>query len=187
MYFPRLSDAEIAYIRARITAGESLRSIAKSLGYHRETVKRIRTQVEQGTAQPRSVKLNFRISTQDHTALLSVIQANGLTLSEAIRQMVRQASGLLALRSAEIEAIAGARRELAAVGNNLNQLVRLGAIGKLKWNPGDAALVRKLAGHVDDLAEEVVVLVAEAQGRSTLGAAPEPMPGAAVLASGTAQ
>jgi hypothetical protein len=30
------------------------------------------------------------------------------------------------------------------VGNNLNQIARLGAIGRLNWNARDAALVRKV-------------------------------------------
>ena len=67
----------------------------------------------------------------------------------------------------EIEAIAAARRDLAAVGNNLNQLARLGAVGRLHWKAGDAALVRKVAARVDDLVDEVVGLIAEAQGRAS--------------------
>ena len=163
---PRLPDDDIAEIRKRIAAGESLRSISRTLGRHRSSVARIRAIARQEEGRPLSVKLNFRLSAEEHAVFLTVVEANRLTVSEAIRHLVRQAGGLLALQTEEIEAIGGARRDLAAVGNNLNQLARLGAAGRLKWKPGDNVLVRRVLSHVDALIEDVVALVAEAQSRA---------------------
>ena len=186
MNTPRLSDDDIAEIRKRIAAGESLRSISRTLGRHRSSVARIKAIARQEEARPLSVKLNFRLSAEEHAAFLTVAEANRLTVSEAIRHLVRQAGGRLALQAEEIEAIGGARRDLAAVGNNLNQLARLGAAGRLNWKPGDHALVRRALAHVDALVEDVVALVAEARGRAVFAAGedreaarPDPPKGAA--------
>jgi len=119
------------------------------------------------------VTLTVRLALEERAALQMAAEAHGLTVSEAIRHLVRQASGLLALRSDEQAALAAARRELSSVGTNLNQLARLGAGGRLKWNPGDSALLRKVLGRVDDLAEKVVGLVAAAGSAEGLGSGEE--------------
>ena len=36
---------------------------------------------------------------------------------------------------------------MSAVGNNLNQIARLGAVGRLTWNARDAALLRKVGAR----------------------------------------
>jgi hypothetical protein len=58
---------------------------------------------------------------------------------------------------------------LSAVGNNLNQIARLGAVGRLTWNARDAALVRKVGARVDDLVEEVVHLLSALRAKQGLG------------------
>ena len=59
------------------------------------------------------------------------------------------------------------------------KLARLGAVGRLHWKAGDAALVRKVAVRVDDLVDEVVGLIAEAQGRACFDPAVAPTKAAA--------
>lgn len=86
-----------------------------------------------------------------------------------VRHLVRQASDRLAIQVDELDAIAAARRELSAVGNNLNQIARLGAVGRLTWNARDAALVRKVGARVDDLVEEVVHLLSALRAKQGLG------------------
>jgi transposase-like protein len=162
----RLSDDDRARIRARLAAGENVGAVARDLGRHRQTVSRVKEDLERQDGTRLAVKLNFRVTEAEHAHLLAAIRSSDLTVSEAIRHLVRQATSLLALQSPEIEAITAARRDLAAVGNNLNQLARLGAVGRLHWKAGDAALVRKVAARVDDLVDEVVGLIAEAQGRA---------------------
>lgn len=163
----RLTDDDRDRIRARLAAGETVGAVARALGRHRQTVSRVKEDLDRQDGTRLAVKLNFRVTEAEHAHLLAAIRATDLTVSEAIRHLVRQATSLLALQSPEIEALAAARRDLAAVGNNLNQLARLGAVGRLHWKAGDAALVRKVAARVDDLVDEVVGLIAEAQGRAS--------------------
>lgn len=165
----RFSDAERTAAEARLAAGESVAQVALALGRSRQSLARIKAAMDRRTMGRLDVTLTVRLAVEEREALQTAAEAHGLTVSEAMRHLVRQASGLLALRSDEQEALAAARRELSAVGTNLNQLARLGAGGKLKWNPGDSALLRKVLGRVDDLAEQVVGFVAAAGRAEGLG------------------
>lgn len=164
----RLSSAETAVIQARLGAGESLASIAASLGRSRQTLARIKGAMDRGQARRLDVKLNIRLTEEEQAQFQAIANARGLTVSEAMRHLVRQASGLLALQADELAGITAARRELAAVGNNLNQLARLGAAGKLRWNRGDSLHLRQLACRVDDLSEELVLLLSAIGSRKGL-------------------
>lgn len=164
----RLSAAETAAIQMRLGAGESLASIAASLGRSRQSLARIKGAMDRGQARRLDVKLNIRLTEEDRAHFQAVVNARGLTVSEAMRHLVRQASGLLALQADELAGITAARRELASVGNNLNQLARLGAAGKLRWNRGDSLHMRQLACRVDDLSEELVLLLSAIGSRKGL-------------------
>lgn len=156
----RISAAEIAAIQARFTAGESVAAVAASLGRPRQSLSRLKGAMDRHQARRLDVKLNIRVTQGERAAFQTVAEAHGLTVSEAIRHLVKQASGLLALQADELTAISDARRELAAVGRNLNQLARLGASGKLGWKSGDTGLLRRVASRVDDLSEAIVLLLA---------------------------
>jgi len=169
----RLEDAERTAAEARLAAGESVAHVALALGRSRQSLARIKAAMDRRTTGRLDVTLTVRLALAERAALQTAAEAHGLTVSEAIRHLVRQASGLLALRSDEQAALAAARRELSSVGTNLNQLARLGAGGRLKWNPGDSALLRKVLGRVDDLAEKVVGLVAAAGSAEGLGSGEE--------------
>jgi hypothetical protein len=118
----RLNSSEIAAIEARLVAGESVAAIAASIGRSRQTLSRIKGGLDRGQARRLSVKLNIRVTEGEHAAFQALAEARGLTVSEAARHLVRQASDLLAIQSEELLAIAAARQDLAAVGNNLNQI-----------------------------------------------------------------
>ena len=165
----RLSYTERTAAQARLAAGESVAQVAAALGRSRQSLARIKAAMDRRTTGRLDVTLTVRLSLEERAALQAAAEAHGLTVSEAMRHLVRQASGLLALRSDEQEALAAARRELSSVGTNLNQLARLGASGRLKWNPGDSDLLRKVLGRVDELAEHVVGLVAAAGRPEGLG------------------
>jgi antitoxin component of RelBE/YafQ-DinJ toxin-antitoxin module len=164
----RLTPAETAAIKARLLAGESVAAVAKSLGRSRQALSRVKGSLDRQEVQRLSVKLNIRITEEEHAAFQAVVEASGLTVSEAVRHLVRQASDRLAIQVDELDAIAAARRELSVVGNNLNQIARLGAVGRLTWNARDAALVRKVGARVDDLVENVVHLLAALRARQGL-------------------
>jgi antitoxin component of RelBE/YafQ-DinJ toxin-antitoxin module len=164
----RLTTAETAAIKARLLAGESVAAVARSMGRSRQALSRIKGSLDRKEVRRLSVKLNIRITEDEHSAFQAVAEASGLTVSEAVRHLVRQASDRLAIQADELDAIAAARRELSAVGNNLNQIARLGAVGRLTWNARDAALVRKLGARVDDLVEEVVHLLSALRAKQGL-------------------
>ena len=165
----RLTSVETAAIKARLVAGESVAAVARSMGRSRQALSRIKGSLDRKEVRRLSVKLNIRITEDEHASFQAVAEASGMTASEAIRHLVRQASGRLAIQADELEAIAAARRELSAVGNNLNQIARLGAVGRLTWNARDAALVRKVGARVDDLVEEVVYLLSALRAKQGLG------------------
>lgn len=158
----RFTDAERTAAEARLAAGESVAQVALALGRSRQSLARIKSAMDRQSMGRLDVTLTVRLALEERAALQKAAEAHGLSVSEAIRHLVRQASGLLALRLDEQTALAAARRELSSVGTNLNQLARLGAGGRLKWNPGDSALLRKVLVRVDDLAEQVVGLIAAA-------------------------
>jgi antitoxin component of RelBE/YafQ-DinJ toxin-antitoxin module len=165
----RLTTAETAAIKARLLAGESVAAVARSMGRSRQALSRIKGSLDRKEVRRLSVKLNIRITEDEHASFQTVAEASGLTVSEAVRHLVRQAiSDRLAIQADELDAIAAARRELSAVGNNLNQIARLGAVGRLTWNARDAALVRKLGARVDDLVEEVVHLLSALRAKQGL-------------------
>ncbi|PZQ96174.1 MAG: hypothetical protein DI533_17210 [Cereibacter sphaeroides] len=167
----RLSPAETRAIEARLLAGESVAAVAASLGRSRQALARIKGALDRDQAQRLSVKLNIRVTVDEHAAFRTVAEAGGLTVSEAVRHLVRQASNLLAIHADELQAIAEARRDLCAVGNNLNQIARLGAAGKLAWRPGDSAVVREVGSRVDDLVEVIVHLLAALRSKQAIGPA----------------
>lgn len=169
----RFSDAERTAAEARLAAGESVAQVALALGRSRQSLARIKAAMDRRSIGRLDVTLTVRLALEERAALQMAAEAHGLTVSEAMRHLVRQASGLLALRSDEQAALAAARRELSSVGTNLNQLARLGAGGRLKWNPGDSVLLRKVLARVDDLSEQVVGLVAAAGQPMGLGSATE--------------
>src|SRR3989338_11594496 len=113
----RLSDADRARIRARLAAGENVGAVARALGLHRQTVSKVKEDLGRQDGTRLAVKLNFRVTEVEHAHLLAAIRSTDLTVSEAIRHLVRQATSLLALQSPEIEAIAAARRGLPAGGD----------------------------------------------------------------------
>lgn len=156
----RLSQDEIAFAEARLKTGESVAAVARTMGRSRQSLSRLKGALDSGQAQRLEVNLITRVTAEERAGFQAVAGAKGLTVSEALRHLVKQANGHLALQADELAGVAAARRELSAIGSNLNQLARLGAVGKLNWNPGDAALVRKVASRVDDLCEGLVLLFA---------------------------
>lgn len=167
---PRLTASEITLIRQRLSAGLGDAAIAHELGRSKQSVARVRQgQLRRGVTT-NGMKLNVRVTADEHAAFSAVVEAAGLSRSMALRQLIRQAGQLVDLQAGELAALAEARRELTAVGTNLNQLARLGASGRLSWNAGDAALVRRVALRVDRLAETLVQVLNGARRKVALEA-----------------
>jgi Na+/phosphate symporter len=79
---------------------------------------------------------------------------------------MRLAVGALDLRVEEIEALAQSRRELVAVGRNLNQMTQLANSGRLKWNARDGKTVAQLDARVGDLTEALTTFINVARRRT---------------------
>src|SRR3990167_6112670 len=90
----RLSDADLARIRARLAAGENVGAVARALGLHRQTVSKVKEDLGRQDGTRLAVKLNFRVTEVEHAHLLAAIRSTDLTVSEAIRHLVRQATSL---------------------------------------------------------------------------------------------
>ena len=82
----RLSDDDRARIRARLAAGENVGAVARALGRHRQTVSRVKEDLERQDGTRLAVKLNFRVTEAEHAHLLEVLRSTDLTVSEAIRR-----------------------------------------------------------------------------------------------------
>ena len=75
------------------------------------------------------------------------------------------------MREVEIDALADLRRELNAIGKNLNQMVTLAQSGRLNWNQRDARLVEQLDLKVDEAVSQMIAFVVAARQRTLVKAA----------------
>lgn len=167
----RVDAKERLEILARISRGESDVDIAKAIGRHRSTVTKIRN-----SGVPRAVTtdggtIHARLSASEHEAFSDKMKAEGLSNSDGVRRLVRHSLDLLDLRKEEIEALAALRKELNAIGVNLNQLTALAQSGRLNWNRRDAALVEKIDVKVDQVVNELVAFVGAGRRRTLVQAA----------------
>ncbi len=76
--------------------------MARSMGRSRQALSRIKGSLDRKEVRRLSVKLNIRITEDEHAAFQAVAEANGLTVSEAVRHLVRQASDRLAIQADEM-------------------------------------------------------------------------------------
>lgn len=88
---PRLSSAEIALIRERLTAGVSNSVIAWEIRRSKQSVARVRFGQTRRGVTTTGMKLNVRITSEEHAAFLAITQTAGLSRSMAVRQLILQA------------------------------------------------------------------------------------------------
>lgn len=158
-------------ILARINRGDSDVDIAKALGRHRSTVTKIRNSGVPRAVTTEGGTIHARLSASEHDAFTEKMKAEGLTNSDGVRRLVRNSLGLLDLRKEEIEAIAALRKELNAIGVNLNQLTALAQAGRLNWNKRDAVLVERIDIKVDQVVNELIAFVGAGRKRTLVQAA----------------
>ena len=108
---------------------------------------------------------------EEYDAFRALVEREGLTPSDGMRRLIRLAVGALDLRREEIEALAASRRELVAVGRNLNQLTQLGQSGRLTWGARDGATLARVEARVAELAEALTRFVNVARRRTLADAA----------------
>lgn len=167
----RLTAGEFAGIKRLITEGWSDREIAAKTGRSRQSVNKLRHQESPRNVTTHGRTITVRLTAEEYEGYRDFVKGRGLTVSDGVRRLIRLALGALDLQREEVEAIAAARRELAAVGRNLNQLTKLAQAGRLRWNRGDAALVKRVGDRTLDLTEAVSTLATVAHRRTLVDAA----------------
>lgn len=167
----RLTPKEIQDINALIARGETDSSIARRFGRNRSTVTKIRLGKQKRSVTTSGHKIQGRLSGEEHAAFKAKTEALGITMSDGVRRLVRHSLDVLDLRAEEIEALAALRKELNAIGVNLNQLVTLAQSGRLSWNARDAKLVQQLDVKVDEAVNQMVAFVSASRQRAFIQAA----------------
>lgn len=163
---PRLSVKEIAEINRLVGDGLKDAEIARRVGRSRQAVSRVRHQKVSANTTTQGEVIRTRVTKEEYQAFKALVEREGLTPSDGVRRLMRLAIGALDLRTEEIEALAQARREVVAVGRNLNQMTQLANSGRLKWNARDGKTVAQLDERVSDLAEALTTFVTVARRRT---------------------
>ncbi|MBE9639264.1 helix-turn-helix domain-containing protein [Salipiger mangrovisoli] len=163
---PRLTHKDIAEINRLLGEGYPDAEIARRCGRSRQTVARVRNQAASSHTTTDGAVIGTRVSVEEYAAFKALMEAEGLTPSDGMRRLMRLAVGALDLRVEEIEALAQSRRELVAVGRNLNQMTQLANSGRLKWNARDGKTVAQLDARVGDLTEALTNFINVARRRT---------------------
>jgi hypothetical protein len=163
---PRLTHKDIAEISRLLGERFSDAAIARCTGRSRQTVARVRRQSASPHTTTEGAVIGTRVTAEEYTAFKALMEAEGLTPSDGMRRLMRLAVGALDLRAEEIEALAQSRRELVAVGRNLNQMTQLANAGRLKWNVRDGKAVAQLDARVSDLTEALTTFINVARRRT---------------------
>ncbi len=167
----KVDAAERHEILARIQRGESDNQIGQALDRHRSTVTKIRkTKTARAVTTP-GATIRARVSLGEKQAFQSKVRDLGLTESDAVRRLVRCSLGVLDFQDSEISELAAIRKELNAIGVNLNQLTSLAQSGRLSWNKRDGKLVEKLDIKVDELVNQLIAFVGAGRKRTLVKAA----------------
>lgn len=112
-----------------------------------------------------SAKVDLRLTTQQLADWRVEAEGLGVSLGEWIRARVENGTVANPVARIEVKADPEARRQLAAIGNNLNQMAR--AVNQCGFEPSDAArLLSYLSAMNDELAgiRELLHQVANAEG-----------------------
>ena len=167
----RITETEKVEILRYLSEGKTPSEIGKIVGRDRTTISKIRDGKGGKNVTTGGKIIHIRVSDEEYAAFKSQIAARKLTASEAGRRLVRSALGVLDLSREEIGALHTLRKELNAIGINLNQMTQLGNSGRLKWNERDAKLMVKLDERVDDLVNDLVALCSVARKKTMADAA----------------
>ncbi|UWQ19734.1 helix-turn-helix domain-containing protein [Jannaschia sp. M317] len=138
--------------------GHSDAEIARRYGCSRQTVARIRQCAVASDRTSKGRIIQARVTPQEADAFATMVDEAGTTTSDMLRRMIRLSAGVADFRADELEELGRTSRELNALARNLVQLLRLGHVGKLRWNARDAALVGRLSERTEEVARAVQAL-----------------------------
>ena len=110
-------------------------------------------------------RLQILLSDEEFAAFRARATAHGLTLSDAGRRLVRHSEDVLDWPQERIAAVDRLRREVNAIGVNVNQMTQLARSRRLVWNARDAAMMERLGAKLDAVTEEMIRVVSIARTR----------------------
>ena len=167
----RIHKAERAEIFRLLAEGKTPSEVAKLVGRDRSTISKLRDGKGARHVTTGGKSIHIRVSDEEYEAFGQLARTRKITRSEAGRRLVRNALGVLDLSVEEIGALHNLRKELNAIGINLNQLTQLANSGRLNWNARDAKFMEKLDERVDDLVNELVAVCGAARKKTMVEAA----------------
>ena len=110
-------------------------------------------------------RLQILLSDEEFTVFRARATSHGLTMSDAGRRLVRHSEDVLDWPQERIAAIDRLRREVNAIGVNVNQMAQLAQSGRLVWNARDSATMACLGAKLDAVTEEMIRVVSIARTR----------------------
>lgn len=162
----RLSAKQRAVIIAEKQSGTGTKALAGRYGVSEQTIRNITRDHKLARAQAKSetAMVAARVPVMDIRVFEGVISRLGVDQkSSALRAFVRHPSGFLTADAELAEAVGAMRRELSAIGSNLNQIARRLNDPRLqprdrKLSKRDAEVLRDLRDAVSSTRERLAVL-----------------------------
>ena len=155
----KMTNEEIEQIQQLIGESLSDTEIAKRVGRHRTSVVKVRAGARRKSVTTGGKQLQVRLSDEEFDGFKAEADRLDLTLSEAGRRLVRHSLGVLDVDAAEIEALAGLRRELNIIGGDLNQMVNIAKTAPEALKDHDRSVLEALDLKVDGLVNQLIAAV----------------------------
>ena len=103
---------------------------------------------------------NVRLNEEEHQALDVIQERLQTTRSRLLRKVIRELIGLGPdLLAQEWKVLEDLVYQLAAVGRNLNQLLKAIHTGKVAATPADRAFIERVRNQVDEVKKEVTAVI----------------------------
>ena len=162
---PKITAAERVEAQRLLASGLSVGEIARRLGRHRTSIARCLARTTSRNTTSGGKRLQILLSDDEFAAFRGRATAHGLTLSDAGRRLVRHSEDVLDWPKERIAAVDRLRREVNAIGVNVNQMAQLAQSGRLVWNARDSATMARLEAKLDAVIEEMIRVVSIARMR----------------------
>ena len=160
-----MTEAEHREAKRLSSAGLSVGEIARQMGRHRMSIARCLAQTTSRNTTSAGKRLQILLSDEEFAAFRARATAHGLTLSDAGRRLVRHSEDVLDWPKERIAAVDRLRREVNAIGVNVNQMAQLAQSGRLVWNARDSTTLARLEAKLDAVTEEMIRVVSIARTR----------------------
>lgn len=162
----RLTHKQRAAIVADMRQGLGTKALAERFGVSEQTIRRITrdAKVARIEAKTETAVVGVRVPVEDIRAFDVVISRLGdVQKSDALRAFVRHPAGFLGADGDLADAIRDIKRELVAIGTNVNQIARRLNDPRLqpkdrKLTKADGAVLRDVRDCVNAAREQITVL-----------------------------